>query len=342
MPPIFLREIMHCKFRISFFLCLLFTLLVLPISRAQIPINTDYAQFIQERIYSSLVYPPDAFVQGSEGVVTLKFTIGQDGYLKDIFVSESSGYASLDEGAVAAVKGASPYPLPEDYTGEDVELVVPLEYRLEVPENPQPFIPPQTMRAQEQEHAQNAETTEPVDEQTETAQETAAPPVKQESAIPKKIAAALSEPGQTKLDFKVVWPEELSNFIDLAIKNNKPSQVAKKEVDLAEFKVRESMRNLLPSLKLTGTATDGETYHVPYQEQEEKIEINQPIYYGGRLIDSVEHAKVNAEIARRNLDRMKYDIMHKAESAYYNLVASRTHWKYKEELRNEASLRQPA
>lgn len=312
-------------------ICFVFILafLIIPCSKAQFPVHTDYALFIQERIYENLIYPPEAFVQGREGIVTLKFTIGQDGYLKDIFVAESSGYPSLDEGAVAAVKGASPYPLPEDYEGEDVELVVPLEFRMDIPQELEPYVPPEEWLPQEEPSEQ-----EPIqEEKPQTAEEQ---PVELAPKFLKKIEEGPSASEQAMKNFKVVWPEELSGFIDLAIRNNKPSQVAKKEVDLAEFKVKEAMRNLLPSVKLSSTATRGETFHVPYEEIDGKIELNQPIYYGGRLIDSIEHARINAEISRRNLDRMKFDIIHKTESAYYNLIASRTHWRYKEALRNEA------
>jgi TonB family protein len=309
--------------------------LFLPFAFAQIPVVTDYAQFVQERIYSNLIYPQEAFNQGWEGIVTLRMTIGQDGYLREIFVEESSGYAALDEGAVSAVKSSTPFPLPEDYSGEDVELVVPLQYKLEIPEEIPPYSPPQEwideaarLRSGESEQ-QPEETAEAVEQPAEVPPEQ---PVEQDKNTQSMPAAV---PG-AKENFKVRWPEELSNFIDTAIKNNKPSQVAKKEVDLAEFKVKESMRNLLPSAKMTGVATNGETYHVPYEEREVKLELNQPIYYGGRLIDAIEHAKVNAEIARQNYDRLKYDIMHKTETSYYNLIASRTHWRYKEELRNEA------
>lgn len=309
------------------FLSLILAFVVPPDSKAQFPVHTDYALFIQERIYENLIYPPDAFVQGREGIVTLNFTIGQDGYLKNIFVAESSGFPSLDEGAVAAVKSASPYPLPEDYDGEDVELVVPLEFKMEMAEEPEPFVPPEEWMPEEEPSEQ------PVPENAQPAEEQ---PVEQAPKFLRKIKEGPSASEQAMKDFKVVWPEELSKFIDLAIKNNKPSQVAKKEVDLAEFKVKEAMRNLLPSVKLSGVATDGETYHVPYEEHEFKVELNQPIYYGGRLIDSIEHARVNALIARMNFDRMKFDIIHKTESSYYNLIASRTHWRYKEALRNEA------
>ncbi|MBP6919777.1 MAG: TonB family protein [Candidatus Omnitrophica bacterium] len=314
---------------LSVFLSFILILTSIPVSIAQFPIHTDYALFIQERIYENLIYPPDAFVQGREGIVTLNFTIGQDGYLKSIFVFESSGYASLDEGAVAAVKSASPYPLPEDHEGEDVELVVPLEFRMEMPEQIEPYEPPEEWSQQEETAAQE-------DAESEQFQPDQEQPAEEAPKFLKKIKEGPSASEQAMKDFKVVWPEELSGFIDLAIRNNKPSQVAKKEVDLADFKVKEAMRNLLPSVKLSGYFTDGETYHVPYEELEEKIEVNQPLYYGGRLIDSIEHAKVNAEIARRNFDRMKFDIIHKTESSYYNLIASRTHWRYKEALRNEA------
>jgi outer membrane protein len=330
---------MFNKSTIVVVLFILLFALTLPLCHAQFPVVTDYAQFIQERIYYNLLYPQEAFDQGWEGIVTLRMTIGQDGYLRDIFVEESSGYAALDEGAMSAVKKSTPFPLPEDYSGEDVELVVPLQYKIEIPEEIPVYTPPQEWidaatseqpAAGEQEPQTDAEAGEKPADAPDP--ETDA----QGKTLAKKIQFGPNTTRKSPDDFRVRWSEELTDFIDTAIKNNKPSQVAKKEVDLAEFKVRESMRNLLPSVKMSGVATNGETYRVPYEEREIKLELNQPIYYGGRLIDSIEHAKVNAEIARQNFDRLKYDIIHKTETSYYNLIASRTHWRYKEALRNEA------
>jgi len=318
---------MHKKPILFILLLFILTLAIPPITKAQFPVYSDYAVFIQEQIYKNLVYPPEAFVKGLEGIVTVNFTIGQNGYLKDIFVAESSGYPSLDEGAVAAVKSASPYPLPEGHEGEDIELVVPLEFKMDVLDQPEAYEPPEEWLPQQE---------PPENESIEQSQVSENRVVEEAPKFLKKINEDPGSSEQASNDFKVVWPKELSGFIDIAIKNNKPSQVAKKEADLAEFKVKEAMRNLLPSLKLSSVGTKGETYHVPYEEGEVRVEFNQPIYYGGRLIDSIEHARINALIAQKNLDRIKFDIMHKTESAYYNLIASRTHWKYKEALRNEA------
>jgi TonB family protein len=144
----------------------------------------------------------------------------------------------------------------------------------------------------------------------------------------------------------VKWPEDLSKFISTALKNNKPSQVAKKEIDLAAFKVTESMRNFFPAAKVSGYSTDGKTAktddfygttdNAGYDENALRLELSQPIYYGGRLLDTLEYNKVNLEIAKRNYDRVRADVVLKTESAYYNLIATRTHLKQKEILRDEA------
>ncbi|HRZ14061.1 MAG TPA: TonB family protein [Candidatus Omnitrophota bacterium] len=351
--------------KIIILLVLFFLSLALPLCSlfAQLaPLNTEYLNFVQQKINSLLIYPDEAIENGWEGIVTLKVTIAADGNLKAIMIAESSGYPILDEQAVTAVRDAGPYPLPEDYDGyEEVEIVLPLRYAIsdistddlgdiiEVPSQPNFYEPDfsqplegESEMALEQEGVYEREVS-PEELQQLLAQQEEQPATEEESPeqpafSPMQQPVDIGIPIATRYEPKasaVRWPEELSAFIQTSLKNNKPTAVAQKEVDLAEFKVKEAMRNLLPTAKVSSSYTDGD-YSGPYREMNAKIEVNQPIYYGGRLLDSIEHAKANLEVSKMNLNRLQYEIIHKTETAYYNLIASRTHWRYKEALRTEA------
>jgi len=131
--------------------------------------------------------------------------------------------------------------------------------------------------------------------------------------------------------------QQLEGFIELAIKNNQPAQIAREEIDLAQFKIGEAERNLFPALKLEGYRSEGKAEDLfEYEEREVKIQLDQPVYYGGRLKDSLSQAEVNLEITKRNYDRVRIDVAHKTEVAYYNLVGSRMNLKIQEEIRQEA------
>lgn len=139
-------------------------------------------------------------------------------------------------------------------------------------------------------------------------------------------------------DLKPVLPalEGLQEFMQLAIRNNQPSQIARQEIELARLKIREAQRNLLPAIKLVGYNTDGEVSKVEYEEREIKAQLDHPIFYGGRLRNSLSQARVNLEITERNYDRLRVDVAHKTEVSYYNLIASRMNLKAQQAIRKEA------
>jgi len=130
--------------------------------------------------------------------------------------------------------------------------------------------------------------------------------------------------------------KELRQFIEIALKNNQPTQVAKQEVDLAELRVQEAKRGLFPGVKVSAYNTYGEVYKIKTEEREAKIQIDQPIYYGGRLSDTLKQANVSLDVAQRNFDRLRLDVIQQAETAYYNLIAARIHIQEKEALLKEA------
>ncbi|MBU4346300.1 MAG: TonB family protein [Candidatus Omnitrophica bacterium] len=238
----------------------------------------EYIGLIQQQINACFVYPQAARLKGWEGIAKVKFTFTRDGRIKAIDIAESSGYPLLDAAAILAVRDASPYPFPEDYPEEELEITLPLNYHKPTPKknNPTPPVP--------------------------------------------------EEPKQRPLPY----PQELSSFINLAIENNQPAKIAVEEVKLAQIKVTEARRNLFPGVKLSGYNTQGDVHKIDYEEQEAKIEVTQPLFYGGKLTDTIRQAKVNLEITKRNSDRLKLDVRQKTEIAYYNLVAAKMHLKLKE------------
>lgn len=160
--------------------------------------------------------------------------------------------------------------------------------------------------------------------------------IAQEPKIPKsqieKPKVEEISPKETPLS----QPTELERFTELAIKNNQPARIAKEEIELAQLKIKEARRNLFPALKLQGYYTDGEVHKVGYEEGEAKIQLDQPIYYGGRLRDTLAQSKVNLEITERNYDRLRIDVAHRTEIAYYNLLVSYMNLRAQDKIHREA------
>lgn len=244
-------------------------------------LDTEYLKIIQNRISPHIIYPKEAQIKGWEGRVKVKFIFTQDGSIRKIDVAESSGYPVLDAAAISAVKDASPYPFPKNYSQDELEIILQVNY----------------------------------------AGDKTSPPTE-------------SQPSQTTQSTNV--QKELTQFIDLAVENNEPLKVAREEIESVQLKVTEAKRNLFPALKLLGYTTEGEFSKVDFEENEARVQLDQPLYYGARLTDTIKQARANLEITKKNYDRLKFDLMQKTETAYYKLAVSKKHLIQKEALKQEA------
>jgi periplasmic protein TonB len=82
--------------------------------------------YIRDMINRKLVYPLMARQKGWEGKVKVSFIIAQDGFVRDIIITESSGAELLDKSAINAVKNASPFPRPP----VAAQIIIPIKYKL--------------------------------------------------------------------------------------------------------------------------------------------------------------------------------------------------------------------
>jgi protein TonB len=75
-----------------------------------------YLRRLKERIEHIWIYPPDAATRGIYGDLVIKFTIKKNGSLGAVELMRTSGYKSLDDAALRALKDAEPFwPLPDEW-----------------------------------------------------------------------------------------------------------------------------------------------------------------------------------------------------------------------------------
>jgi pilus assembly protein CpaC len=92
----------------------------------------EYAQLIQKRILENIIYPKVAKESGFQGIVKLGLHLSYSGELVEALVKESSGYAVLDDQAVAAAKRIASYPpFPSSINEQSLWIDVPIIYRLD-------------------------------------------------------------------------------------------------------------------------------------------------------------------------------------------------------------------
>lgn len=104
-----------------------------PIGR-RLSLHPDYGWLtdsLRRRVESLKAYPRLARAQGWEGRVVVRATIKDDGNLLDAVVTESSGYASLDEDAVKLMHRVCPVHLTQDLGKSTIAVMIPIRYRLD-------------------------------------------------------------------------------------------------------------------------------------------------------------------------------------------------------------------
>lgn len=91
----------------------------------------DYARKLLAKIDSKKDYPMDCRRSGTEGVVSVQFTVSKSGSVSGVSVAKSSGSRSLDNAATDAVRNAAPFPpLPEELNRNEFTLRLSINFKL--------------------------------------------------------------------------------------------------------------------------------------------------------------------------------------------------------------------
>ena len=255
---------------------------------------SNFHPYVQEKINKNYYYPAQAAENNLNGLVRLELTIDRKGNLENIEVIEFSEHTVLNITAVKIARDCAPFSFPSDFPKPNIITDITIEFSAK----------------------------------SKASDELDSYEVKPDSKLSESVGAGPAQPFKeevrrepllsTSNGFKTEGVE-LSDFVDLALENNQPLQVAKKEMELAQIKIKEAYRNLFPSLKLQAYNTTGDVYNVDYEEREYKAVVEHPLFYGGRLKHAHKQAKVNLEITKRNYDNEKLETIHKTEVAYHTV-----------------------
>ncbi len=112
---------------------------------------------------------------------------------------------------------------------------------------------------------------------------------------------------------------DIDDCIRIAEQNHIQALVAKKSIKLAEMRLFEARRNMLPSVTIVVERSKGRVSDNNYLGRKQYIEGQQPIYHGGELYFTMKQAEVNLQIARNDHQRVKNDLVLQVKKAYYTL-----------------------
>ncbi|SRR5579859_544461 len=91
----------------------------------------DFQAKLMAHLNSLKRYPADAKRQGKAGVVMVRFRIDRAGHMLSYRIEQGSGHVLLDEETARLMQRADPFPAPPDsVTGDELEFVVPVQYKL--------------------------------------------------------------------------------------------------------------------------------------------------------------------------------------------------------------------
>ena len=127
----------------------------------------------------------------------------------------------------------------------------------------------------------------------------------------------------------VLNPTEASAIWDLeqarqfGIGRHRPVRIAWEEIELAEAKVREARRALYPAATLKYSWTDGVASNVNFREYTTGIQVEQPLYYSGRLMEAYRQSLVNLQVAEKRSGKVKADYAVDLAQEYFQLISAK-------------------
>lgn len=127
----------------------------------------------------------------------------------------------------------------------------------------------------------------------------------------------------------------LSDCIAVAVKNNLPLQIADKSVKLAQMRIVEARRNMLPSATMVWEPYEGSVSERRYTGRKQYIEGQQPVYHGGELYYTLKQAETNLEITKNERNKIKNELVLQVKKAYYTLAKSENNQAMQRELSSE-------
>ena len=116
----------------------------------------------------------------------------------------------------------------------------------------------------------------------------------------------------------------LEECLQLSLEKSGKLHIAKEEYKLALLNYEHCRRDLYPKFDVKYEKVDGTTTGEDFRGQGEKLEMQYPLYGGGRLRKLFEQSKLNLEIARLKHDQTLIEVFTETEKAFYVWIEAKS------------------
>ena len=121
-------------------------------------------------------------------------------------------------------------------------------------------------------------------------------------------------------------------------------RAAKKKIEAAQAKLFEAKRAMFPTLQGVADENSGLASDVPgadthgrlYKGRSYKINVTQPLFYGGELVLTVKQAEENLKSSKAEYEKTKGEFLLSVDTAYYGLLKAEYNAQYQRELYEKA------
>jgi outer membrane protein TolC len=129
----------------------------------------------------------------------------------------------------------------------------------------------------------------------------------------------------------------LDECIDIATKNHLPLKTIKKSVKLAQWRLFESRRNLLPKVGVRMEEHTGQIGGRRFYGKSTAVDLQQTVFHGGEFMYTMMQAQTNLKIVNKEYARIKNELILQVKKGYYTLAKAKENFKLQQELSHEVS-----
>lgn len=135
---------------------------------------------------------------------------------------------------------------------------------------------------------------------------------------------------------QIIKTLSIDECIEIAVRNSLPLKMTKKSVKLAQWRVWEAMRNLLPKVGIKWSEYTGKIYGRRFFGRNQAIDIQQTVFQGGGIVYTMMQAQTNLKIVNKEYARIKNELILQVKKAYYAMAKAKENTRLQKELWGES------